>query len=88
MTFAPHMVLLTCQERANTPFNIRKLAVAMHGSEKALVLKEKFMAEVRARLLQRSGAFTPCDRQLIDLDRSQPRIQDDRYTRSHQGRDP
>ncbi|WWD19387.1 hypothetical protein CI109_103847 [Kwoniella shandongensis] len=33
-------------ERANPPFNIRKLSIAMHGSEKALVLKEKFMAEI------------------------------------------
>ncbi|KAK8854478.1 hypothetical protein IAR55_003216 [Kwoniella newhampshirensis] len=33
-------------ERANPPFNVRKLSIAMHGSEKALVLKEKFMAEI------------------------------------------
>lgn len=34
------------KERSNPPFNIRKLAVKMHGSERALVLKEKFMAEI------------------------------------------
>ncbi|WVW85213.1 hypothetical protein I302_107251 [Kwoniella bestiolae CBS 10118] len=33
-------------ERANPPFNIRKMSIAMHGSEKALILKEKFMAEI------------------------------------------
>lgn len=33
-------------ERANPPFNVRKLSIKMHGSEKALVLKEKFMAEI------------------------------------------
>lgn len=36
----------TPQERANPPFNIRKLAIKMHGSERNLLLKEKFMAEV------------------------------------------
>ncbi|WRT68758.1 uncharacterized protein IL334_005738 [Kwoniella shivajii] len=33
-------------ERANPSFNIRKMSVAMHGSERALILKEKFMAEI------------------------------------------
>ncbi|WWC63687.1 uncharacterized protein I303_106292 [Kwoniella dejecticola CBS 10117] len=33
-------------ERANPPFNIRQLSIAMHGGEKALILKEKFMAEI------------------------------------------
>ena len=33
------------QERANPPFSVRKLSILMHGSEKALVLKEKFMKE-------------------------------------------
>ncbi|WWC71218.1 uncharacterized protein I206_105171 [Kwoniella pini CBS 10737] len=33
-------------ERANPPFNIRKMSIAMHGSEKSLILKEKFMAEI------------------------------------------
>lgn len=34
------------QERANPPFNVRKLAATMQGSEKSLKLKEKFMAEI------------------------------------------
>ena len=34
------------QERVNPPFNVRKLSIKMHGSEKALLRKEKFMAEV------------------------------------------
>ncbi|WWC90339.1 uncharacterized protein L201_005272 [Kwoniella dendrophila CBS 6074] len=33
-------------ERANPSFNVRKMSVAMHGSERALILKEKFMAEI------------------------------------------
>ncbi|ODN77299.1 acyl-CoA oxidase [Cryptococcus wingfieldii CBS 7118] len=33
-------------ERADPPFNVRKLAIKMHGSERALLLKEKFMAEI------------------------------------------
>lgn len=42
----PSTVTDMLQERSNPPFNIRKLAIKMHGSERALVLKEKFMAEV------------------------------------------
>ncbi|KAJ9117604.1 hypothetical protein QFC22_004454 [Naganishia vaughanmartiniae] len=34
------------KERANPPFDIRKLSIAMHGSRKSLLLKEKFMAEI------------------------------------------
>ncbi|WVQ95274.1 hypothetical protein IAU59_002369 [Kwoniella sp. CBS 9459] len=33
-------------ERANPPFNVRQMSIKMHGSEKALLLKEKFMAEI------------------------------------------
>ncbi|KAE8542005.1 acyl-coenzyme A oxidase 1 [Cryptococcus gattii VGV] len=43
---SPGQVETLAMERANPPFNVRKLSVKMHGSEKALVLKEKFMAEI------------------------------------------
>lgn len=36
----------TSQERADPPFNVRKMAILMEGSERNLVLKEKFSAEV------------------------------------------
>lgn len=39
-------------ERQDPPFNVRKMAIALHGSEEALQLKEKFMAE-----LARNPAF-------------------------------
>lgn len=39
-------VLTPRQERANPPFNVRKLAALQQGSEKSLKLKEKFMAEI------------------------------------------
>ncbi|KAK4690092.1 acyl-CoA oxidase, partial [Tremellales sp. Uapishka_1] len=42
----PNTMETLAMERANPPFNIRALSVKMHGSEKALVLKEKFMAEI------------------------------------------
>ncbi|OWZ77266.1 acyl-CoA oxidase [Cryptococcus neoformans A2-102-5] len=42
----PTTVETLAMERANPPFNVRKLSIKMHGSEKALVLKEKFMAEI------------------------------------------
>ncbi|KAL7416641.1 putative acyl-coenzyme A oxidase I [Mrakia frigida] len=42
----PTTVDTLAMERANPPFNVRKLASLMHGGEKALVRKEKFMAEI------------------------------------------
>ncbi|ORY32176.1 acyl-coenzyme A oxidase I [Naematelia encephala] len=42
----PTTVETLAKERTNAPFNVRKLSIAMHGSERALVLKEKFMAEI------------------------------------------
>ncbi|TXT09567.1 uncharacterized protein COLE_03501 [Cutaneotrichosporon oleaginosum] len=42
----PTTVRLLNEERADPPFNVRKMAVALHGSEEALQLKEKFMAEI------------------------------------------
>ena len=39
------------QERQNHSLNIRQLSIKMHGSEKFLVLKEKFMAEVGSDIL-------------------------------------
>ncbi|PWN20637.1 putative pox1-acyl-CoA oxidase [Microstroma glucosiphilum] len=34
------------EERANPPFDVRKLSIIQHGSEKDLLLKEKFMLEL------------------------------------------
>ncbi|WVO14615.1 hypothetical protein L204_102252 [Cryptococcus depauperatus] len=42
----PTTVDTLAMERSNPPFNVRRLSIKMHGSEKALVLKEKFMAEI------------------------------------------
>jgi len=42
----PTTVETMAKERANPPFDVRKLSILMHGSERALVLKEKFMAEI------------------------------------------
>ncbi|WOO77293.1 Acyl-coenzyme A oxidase 2 [Vanrija pseudolonga] len=62
----PTTVETMAMERANPPFNIRKLAIKMHGSEKNLLLKEKFMAE-----LARHPAFVLSD--VHDLSKDQIR---------------
>ncbi|BEI88314.1 uncharacterized protein CcaverHIS019_0110320 [Cutaneotrichosporon cavernicola] len=48
----PTTMEMLATERHDPPFNVRKMAVALHGSEEALQLKEKFMAE-----LARNPAF-------------------------------
>ncbi|KAL7422579.1 fatty-acyl coenzyme A oxidase [Cryptotrichosporon argae] len=42
----PTTVETLAMERANRPFSVRKMSIKMHGSERALVLKERFMAEI------------------------------------------
>ncbi|GHJ85108.1 hypothetical protein NliqN6_1510 [Naganishia liquefaciens] len=54
------------KERANPPFDVRKLSIAMHGSQKSLLLKEKFMAEI-----SRDPAFYLAD--IYDLSKDQIR---------------
>jgi hypothetical protein len=75
------------KERANAPFNVRQLSILMHGSEKALVLKEKFMAEVRHQLVPSRASTRPLHhRNHADgsADRQTSCIQAERYSRSLQ----
>ncbi|KAI5452912.1 fatty-acyl coenzyme A oxidase [Naganishia albida] len=68
-TFAmpsPTTVETMAKERANPPFDVRKLSIAMHGSRKHLLLKEKFMAEI-----SRDPAFYLAD--IYDLSKDQIR---------------